>query len=32
MLVSKRKLKFEDHRNCQAANQLENEIKHLEEN
>ena len=28
----KRKLKFEDYKNCPEANQLENEIKRLEEN
>ena len=30
--VIKRKLKFEDYKNCFKAAQIENEIKHLEKN
>ena len=30
--VKKRKLKFEDYRNCLEVAQIENQIKHLEKN
>ena len=30
--IIKRKLKFENHKNCLKANQLHNKIKHLEKN
>ena len=30
--VIKRKLKFEDYKNCLEATQIENKINHLEEN
>ena len=31
-MCHKRKLKFEDYKNCLQATQLENKIKHLEKN
>ena len=31
-MCHKRKLKFEDYKNCLQATQLENNIKHLEKN
>ena len=32
MCAIKRKLKFEDHKNCLEATELENKINHLENN
>ena len=32
MLVIKRKFKFESHKNCSEATQLQNEVNYLEKN